>query len=90
MSKDSRQFDMPRQVRLFVSSDCEACEQAERFVREWAKAHLDVSVEIVPVLSALEEVVCYQIFYTPALIIDDSVLIKQDLSVEQIADLLPD
>ena len=90
MFKDVQKTDMPEQVRLFVSSDCEVCKQAEKFIRAWSETHSDVNVEIVPVLSVLEEVVRRQISYTPALIIDDQVIVKPDLSVEQIADVLPD
>lgn len=93
MSKDSRQTcgktSKVRHVKLFVSSECEICEQAAALLRQWSKNHLEVKTETISVLSAPEEVVRLQIFYTPALVIDNEVIVKQDLSIEEIAALLP-
>ena len=58
-------------------------------MEQWSKNHLEVKIETVSVLSAPEEVVRLQIFYTPALVINDKPIVKQDLSVEEIAELLP-
>lgn len=90
MLKDGQETDMPQRVRLFVSSDCDSCDQAAMFIQVWSESHSDVDVEIVSVLSVPEDAVRWQILYTPALIIDDRVVVKPDLSVEQIADVLPD
>ncbi|RMG96364.1 MAG: hypothetical protein D6706_10315 [Chloroflexi bacterium] len=77
-------------VKLFVSSECEVCDQATAFLQQWSKNHAEVKTEIVSVLNAPEEVVRLQIFYTPALMIDGKVIVRQDLSVEEIAELLPE
>jgi predicted thioredoxin/glutaredoxin len=87
--KDNHRISEGHHVRLFVSSDCELCDQASAFLEQWSENHLEVKTEIVSVLSAPEEVVRLQIFYTPALIVDGEVIVKQELSVEQIAELLP-
>jgi hypothetical protein len=87
--KDDHRISKVRHVRLFVSTDCELCDRASAFLEEWSENHLEVKTEIVSVLSAPEEVVRLQIFYTPALIVDNKPVVKQDLSVDEIAKLLP-
>ena len=89
MPKDTDQNSEVRHVRLFVSSDCEVCDQAEGYLQQWSENHPEIKTEIISVLHEPEEVVRLQIFYTPALVIDSEVIVKQDLSVEQIAELLP-
>ena len=92
MPNDSQQNSKSsevRRVKLFVSSECEVCDQAAVFLQQWSKTHLEIKTETISVLSAPEEVVRLQIFYTPALVINDKPIVKQDLSVEEIAKLLP-
>ena len=85
--KSSKSSEMQR-VKLFVSSECEECDRAADFLQQWSRNHSEVKTEIVSVLSVPEDVVRLQIFYTPALVIDGEVIVKQDLSVERIAELL--
>ena len=92
MPNDSQQNSKSsevRRVKLFVSSECEVCDQAAAFLQQWSKTHSEIKTETISVLSAPEEVVRLQIFYTPALVINDKPIVKQDLSVEEIAELLP-
>ncbi len=92
MPKDNQQSGKAskvRHVKLFVSSECEVCDQAAAFLQQWSKNHSEIKTETVSVLSAPEEVVRLQIFYTPALVINDKPIVKQDLSVEEIAEILP-
>ena len=89
MSKGNDQNSNVRYVRLFVSSDCENCDQAEGYFHQWAADHPHIKTEVISVLQAPEEVVRLQIFYTPALVIDNQVIVRHNLLVEQIAELLP-
>lgn len=88
MSEDSQKSSKVQRVKLFVSSECDVCDRAVAFLQQWSRNHSEVKTEIVSVLSAPEDVVRLQIFYTPALVIDGEVIVKQDLSVERIAELL--
>lgn len=89
MPKDNQQSSKVRHINLFVSSNCEACDRATAYIQQWSKNHSEVKTETVSVFSVPEEVVRLQIFYTPALVIDGEVIVEQDLSIEQIAELLP-
>ena len=86
--QQSSQSSKVRRVKLFISSECEVCDQAVAFLQQWSKNHTEIKTETISVLSATEEVVRLQIFYTPALVINDKPIVKQDLSVEEIAELL--
>lgn len=90
MSKGKNPNSNVRHVRLFISSDCENCDQAEGYFHQWAANHPHIKTEVISVLQAPEEVVRLQIFYTPALVIDNQVIVRQDLSVEEFVELLPE
>ena len=88
MPKDNHQNSQVCHVKLFVSSDCELCDQAEDYLQQWSENKPEVKTETVSVLQSPEEVVRLQIFYTPALVIDGEVIVKQNLSVTEIEELL--
>lgn len=84
---DTNASKMEHKLTLYVCSGCEACEQAEFFLRGWANGRSGVRSEIVTLEQRPEQVVRFGITHTPALMINDK-FVDQKLSIEALAELL--
>ena len=81
-----------KKVQLFINSDEELCDPLVKFIQTWddgGSKPLGCEVEILSVLENPVDVVRYQLFYTPAVVIDGEVAGTNVRTVEQLESLLP-
>ena len=84
---DHNQTGQTQRVTLFVCSGCKGCDEAAIFLRGWANARERVTLGTVSILRQPEQVVRLGISDTPALVVDDELLV-QNVSVDTLAELL--
>lgn len=80
-----------KKIQLFINSDGELCDPLVKFLQKWAddRKMADSKIKVLSVLDNPVEVVRYQLFHTPALVIDGVVAGINLRTVEALADLLP-
>ncbi len=88
ISRDLYNMTKIKRIQLFVSTDCESCEQILDYVQGWVQRHPTVQLDILPVLEHPIDVVRHQIFYTPALVIDGQAIGEQNLSIARMTEIL--
>jgi hypothetical protein len=80
------QTEQRRRLILYVCSGCVMCSQVTPLCMEWADAHPDIALEVVPVLEQPEQVIRLGITHTPALA-QEGALLAQNLTVDELVGL---
>lgn len=73
-------------IRFYVNSNDELCTPLIHHLSTWLakKDPAEFTLNILPVLENPVDVVRYQLFYTPALVVDDKLIVMNILDVAQL------
>ncbi len=81
--------NLHHRINLFVSTDDSISEEVAESLIAWGEGRSDCTIEIIPVLSRPEQVIRLQIFYTPALVINGTLIAGGISSPSDLSQFLP-
>ncbi|MEM7331731.1 MAG: hypothetical protein AAF490_06545 [Chloroflexota bacterium] len=76
-------------VQLYISSDDPVCNEVAKALMVWGNGRVHTQIQTIPVLAEPENVVRLGIFYTPALVINGTLIAGGIRSPEDLLQFLP-
>ena len=77
----------PISIQVFISTDDEACTDVKDFMESWIKDHDGIQLEFIPILENPIRLIRLGITHTPAIVVDNKVMV-QECSVNEVRALL--